>query len=229
MHHLKHLMHLGLGFAHTQPADAVAGEIQPRQKFGALGAQVGKDAPLDDAVQRLVRAGLGDFTALGPAVGSFQGFDVVLIVVGRGTFVKSHDDVRSQLLLDADHNFRGKTMIRAVNVGAKGDTVVVYLAQPFQAEDLEAAGVGQNGPGPLHKMVQPTEIGDQVGAGPQVEVVSVAQDERRSQRLQIGGRQRFDRRLRADRRKHRRGDVAVRGVDDSRAGGGVLVFDEKFE
>ncbi len=64
----------------------------------------------------------------------------------------------------------------AVEVRAEGDAVLVQLAQRGQRHDLEAAAVGQDRAGPVHEPVQAAEPLDPVGAGPQHQVVGVAED-----------------------------------------------------
>ena len=58
---------------------------------------------------------------------------------------------------------------------AEGDALVVARDDRVaEREDLEAAGVGQDRPVPGHEAVQAAELGDQVRAGPEVQVVGVA-------------------------------------------------------
>ena len=47
------------------------------------------------------------------------------------------------------------------------DPVVGDLADLGEAEDLEAAGVGEDRPVPAHEAVQAAQLGDQLVAGPQ--------------------------------------------------------------
>ena len=57
------------------------------------------------------------------------------------------------------------------------DAVVGDLAQPAQAEDLEAAGIGEDGARPGHEAVQPAHAADQLVAGPQIEMIGVGQQD----------------------------------------------------
>ena len=59
-----------------------------------------------------------------------------------------------------------------------------HLAQLAQAEDLKAAGVGQHGSRPTDEAVQPAHAPDGLVAGPQVEVIGVAQNDLRAQRFE---------------------------------------------
>jgi hypothetical protein len=80
-----------------------------------------------------------------------------------------------------------------------------------QREHLEAAGVGQDGPIPGHERVQAAELGDQLGAGPEVQVVAVSEHDRRAQLAQLVRVDALDRRLRADGHEGGSRHVAVRG------------------
>ena len=102
---------------------------------------------------------------------------------------------------------------RAVVDVAERDAVVVDARERVaQREDLEAARVGQDRPVPAHEPVQAAELGDQLVAGPEVQVVGVAeQDLRAERRAPRPASSDFTRRLRPDRHERRRLDLAVRG------------------
>ena len=85
-----------------------------------------------------------------------------------------------------------------------------------QAEHLEAARVGEDRARPAHEAVQPAERRDPLRARAQHQVIGVAEDDPRAQPLELGGRQRLDGGLRADRHEHRRLDHAVRGLRAAR-------------
>ena len=91
-----------------------------------------------------------------------------------------------------------------------------------QRKDLEAARIGQHGMRPVHELVQPAHIAHQLVAGAQVEVIGVAEHQRGAQLSQLRRRERLDGGLRADRRKDRREQVAVRGGEYAGAGAGIL-------
>ena len=56
----------------------------------------------------------------------------------------------------------------------KGHPLLAHGAERRQAEDLEAAGVGEDGAVPVHEAVQPPQGLDGGNPGPQVQVVGVA-------------------------------------------------------
>ena len=100
--------------------------------------------------------------------------------------------------------------------------VVVDLEQRVaEREDLEAARIGQDRAVPAGEGVQPAELGDHVVAGPEVQVVGVAEDDLRADRAQLVRVEALDRPLRADRHERGRPHFAVRGAKDPGAGGAV--------
>lgn len=148
-------------------------------------------------------------------------------VVRVGAFVKCHDDVGAEVLLNRNGLFGCEAMRRAVNVTLESHTIVVDLASLRQREDLKAARVGEHGIRPLHELVQATHVADEFVAGAQVEMISVAQDERGVDLLEMFGREGFDRCLRAHRREDWREKVAVwRGENP---GAGAVVFGRDLE
>ncbi len=111
----------------------------------------------------------------------------------------------------------------------KRNAFLVNFTHSFQAQNLKTAGVGQDWAIPFHKMVQAPKIGDQVCTGSQIKMIRVPQDQAGPQIVQISGGQGFDRGLRAHRRKNRRWNIAVGGVDDPGPGLAVFIFGEKFK
>ena len=69
---------------------------------------------------------------------------------------------------------------RAVEVRAELDAVLGHLAHRRQAEHLVAAAVGQDRVRPADERVQAAGARDQLVAGPQVQVVGVAEDDLRA-------------------------------------------------
>src|SRR5205814_2216050 len=97
----------------------------------------------------------------------------------------------------------------AVDVTLKLHAAVVDLSKSLQREDLKAARVGEEGPLPRHELVEPTELGDDIFAGTDVEVIGVREDDLGAYGFEIRGRQRPDRRLRTDGHEYGRLDRAV--------------------
>ena len=90
------------------------------------------------------------------------------------------------------------------------DAFFVDATKAFEREHLEAAGIGEQRPIPCHELVKAAELLDDVLAGTDVQVVGVREDDLRADGFEIGGRQRADGRLRADRHEDRRRNDAVR-------------------
>ena len=99
----------------------------------------------------------------------------------------------------------------------------VDLARLGEAEDLEAAAVGEDRPVPVHEAVQAAQLGDQLVAGPQGEVIGVAEDDAAPASRELLGRQPLDGGLGADGHEDRRLDDAVRRVQPAPPGGAVGV------
>src|SRR2546425_1253626 len=89
-------------------------------------------------------------------------------------------------------------MRRAVQMGLKLDSFLAQLAERVQAEDLKSSAVGQYGVLPGHEPMQPAQLIDRREARPQVQVIGVAQDDRRPSFFEHLLRQRLDCPLRAD-------------------------------
>ncbi len=197
--------------------------------MSGLHSQVGLNAALNDAEQSLIVARLHLDASFRPAMSSIHGELGVGVIVGIGTFVERHDDVSAEVLLNADGLLGREAMRRAVNVTLEGHAVVVDLAGLRKREDLKAARVGEHGTRPLHKLVQAAHVADEFVAGTQVEMIGVAQHQRGVDILEMFGRERLDRGLRADRREDRREQVTVRRGEDSRAGALVFGGDLEFK
>ena len=80
----------------------------------------------------------------------------------------------------------------------------VDLAQRRQRHDLEAAGIGEDRVRPVHEAVQAAERGDALGAGPQHQVIGVAEHDLGAGRAHVVVMHALDRGLRADRHEGRR-------------------------
>ena len=100
------------------------------------------------------------------------------VLVGGGilhALVKGHGDVTAQVGLDAHGLLGAHEDLAAVDVGGEGDALLLDLAQRGQGEHLEPAGVREDGAVPVHELVEPPHLPDDVVAGPQVQVVGVGE------------------------------------------------------
>jgi len=206
------------GLAHAEASDGVAVEVHLHQALRALTAQIGVHAALHDAeealrapskfvaphylvavgaevIERPPRPGHGEPQALlGPAA----------IRRVLGALVEGHRNIRAQGDLHLHGVLGSEKMAAAVQVRAEADALVGDLTQPAQAEDLKAAGVGEQGPRPTHEPVQPAHAADGFVAGPQVEMIGVGEDDLRAQRFQHVLRNGLDRARGAHRHEDRR-------------------------
>ena len=76
----------------------------------------------------------------------------------------------------------------------EADPVAVDLRGIAEAEDLETAGIGENGPIPAHELVQPTRTRHHTRARPEIQVIGVRQDNAGARLRELPRRQGFDRR-----------------------------------
>ena len=115
-------------------------------------------------------------------------------IVGR-TLVQGHQDVHAERELDLNRLFRRQDVAGAVQVGLEGDAFLADATQLGQAQDLEAAAVGQDRPIPPHESVQAAERLDGLVAGAEVEVVGVAEEDLARIRVEVPRVQRLHGRL----------------------------------
>ena len=158
--------------------------------------------------------------ALGPAQGQFH--RSARAFPGRwifGAFVERHDDVGAQPDLRGHRVFRTEEVRRPIEMGAKRDAVFGQPAQFAEAENLEAAGVGENRPVPRHKVVQAAQPANGLDPGTKVEMVSVAEENLDPEFFKKMLRNAFDRTHGTDGHEHRSFDLGMRGGEPAEAGG----------
>ena len=208
-------MHLSLGLTHRKSADGDAGRIERGNKPGGSRPQVRINPALNDAEQGLIGPRFRFDRTFRPAMSPIHGNPAVHVIVGIGTFIEGHDDIGAKVPLNGDGFLRREAMRRTINVTLEGDAVIVDLAGLREREDLKAAGIGEHGRRPLHELMQTAHITDEFIAGPQIEVVGIAQDERGLNVFEMLGREGFDRGLGTDRRKYRGRNITMRGMQNT--------------
>lgn len=139
-----------------------------------------------------------------------HGFVDVSVVVRIGTFVKRHDDVRAEILLNLNRFLGGEAMRRAVDVTLEGHAIFVDLAGLRERKDLKATRIRQHGAMPLHEVMQAAHITDQFIAGTQIQMIRIAQNQRGVDVFEVFRRESFDRCLCAHRCKDRCDEVTMR-------------------
>ena len=144
--------------------------------------------------------------------------------------VERHHDVATEGELDVHGRFRREQVRVAVQVRLEQDAFVGHLAEIAEAEDLEAAGIGQDGARPGHETVQAAQLADGLVARAEEQVIGVGQDDLGVELLdEIALGDALDRGLRAHRHEDRRLDVAVRRVEHAGARPGFRALGEDFE
>ena len=213
---IKRLVHFRLSLADSQPADGVTLEIHIGYEARGFLPQVGEDAALYDAKQSLIAVVRMVFaTEPQPAMRPFVCRLYLIPMVGIGTLIESHDDVRAQIPLDL-HGAAGRQSSRAaVQMAAEGDAVGVNPVDFAQAEYLESAGIGQERTVPAHEIMQAAQIAHEFVARAQVQVVGVGKDQLDIEVFEVARGHCLDGSRRAYRREYRCGDVSVRGMQDA--------------
>ena len=206
----------------------------------ALGAAL--DDPVD-GLRRRPLALVPAQAALQPAVGALhRAGDVVAGDVKRRALVEHERDVGAQRGLDRHRGLGADEPLAAVEVGAKAHPLLLdrqdrpvrlgAAARPparrrsraaaldlvgdaavAHREDLKAARVGDDRARPAHELVEPAELGDELGAGREQQVEGVAEHHLVAERGDVTGLERLHRApggQRDERRRgHRRGRAAA--------------------
>ena len=92
-----------------------------------------------------------------------------------------------------------------------------HLAQIAQAEYLESAGVGEDGPVPRHELLHAAELAHHLHARPQIQVIGVVQQDLDAKLFQHVLRHAFDCANGADRHENWRLHLAMRRKEASGA------------
>lgn len=147
-------MHVVRWFAHADPADRNAGEVECGDGAGAFATEVGEAASLNDAEQGLVGSGMGIHAAFKPGMGASTGiFHIVFRCwVGR-TLVKGHRHISAEGHLDVGGVLWCHVDGAPIPRVAKYHPSFINFVQIPEAENLESTGVGEHGPIPPHKSV----------------------------------------------------------------------------
>ena len=178
-----------------------------------MGAQLRIAAALHDAKDLLARRTRLLAAFLRPTNGPLDSEQLVLRRrIVRRALVENHRDVGAEVALDFHRLLRAEEELRAIEVRAELDAVLPDLANLREAEDLEAAAVGEYRERPVHEAVQAARRADDVHAGADAEMVGVAEDDLRAHLDQLARVQRLHAALRADGHKDGRiNDAMWRG------------------
>ena len=172
--------------AHRDAADRIAVETAGDDLRGAPRPELGVASALDDAEERPALARMGRATAPRPAPRPLDGREEAGAVGRQGrAIVEGHGDVAAQGPLDLHAALRRHGEEGAVEMRPEDDRVVRDRPPIGQAEHLEAAAVGQDRPLPAHEAVHPAQPADRLLAGPEPEVVGVAEDDLEPETLEL--------------------------------------------
>ena len=212
-------------FADGETADGVAGKIESDKVIGGFAAQMRVRAALNDAEHHLtlrvsVLAEIFE-RASGPCEGARGGGGgAVFGGGGFDAFIEYHDDVGAEGKLDFDGAFGREEMFGAVDVRAEGDAVVGDFAKIGEAEDLVAAGVGDDGMRPGHEFMEAAQFANQSGAGAKIQMVGVGEDDLRAEGFEGFLREAFNRAERTNGHERGRVDDAVWSFEAAEARAG---------
>ena len=121
------------------------------------------------------------------------------------------------LRLDLGDRLRREARLVSVVDRAERDAVVVDLRDRVaEGEDLIAPRVGEDRPVPAHEAVQAAELGDQVGSGPEGQVVRVAEHDLRAEVAHLVRVEHLHGRLGPDGHEGGRPQLAVRRLQHAR-------------
>ena len=159
-----------------EAADGVAGKVDFEKLLCALAAEVGERGALHDAELPLGQAGAG----CGGAVLRCLSQEIFASAAGplrcalhcrfgdvaRGgrldALVEHHGDVGTERELNLGSFLWSEQMLRAIEMRAEAHAFVGDFAKLGKAEDLKAAGIGEDRAGPGHEFVQAAEFADQL-------------------------------------------------------------------
>ncbi len=111
---------------------------------------------------------------------------------------------------------------------AKRHSFLSHFAKLVQAENLEAARIGENCPRPGHESMQASEIPDSLDSRPQIKVISIAEENLDAEFFENVLRHSFHSSSRAYRHKHGSLDLTVRRKQAAAPGRTDLCPDMKF-
>ena len=91
--------------------------------------------------------------------------------------VQHHHDVAAERELDVDGRFGREHVRVAIQMRTEQHAFFGDLAQAVQTENLEAAGIGENGPRPVHELVQSAEFADGFVARAQEQMIGIGEND----------------------------------------------------
>ncbi len=229
--------HLFFRLADRDSADGIAVEIEVDELAGGKLTEVRIDGALHNAEMKLAtvsRGGLVGFdpvlAALSPAGCESGGVFRVFALAGiGGAFVKKHRDVGSESGLNFHAFLWAEHHAGAIEVALELDTFLADFADFREGPDLEAAGICEHGAIPGGEGVESAKLLDDLGAGPEPEVVGVPEDDLSIHHDEIVWVEGFDGSLRANGHEDGGLDHAVRSGEAASPGLGARISMKEFE
>ncbi len=130
-----------------------------------------------------------------------------------GALVEGHDDVGTETDLGGQRGFRREEVQRAIDVRAELHAILGEFAQIAEAEDLEAAGVGEDGLMPCHELLHSAKLADGFDARAEIEMVGVVEQNLNVEFFEHVLRYAFDRGDGTDRHEDGSPDLSVRSEE----------------
>src|SRR5580658_732756 len=113
-------------------------------------------------------------------------------------------------------------MFGAIQMRTKRHALLRHLAQFAEAENLEAARIGENRARPRHEFVQPAHLADQFMSRTEIKMVGIRKQDLYEKVFQVLLRQALHRRRRAHRHERRCINPSVRSSQPSQARAGRI-------
>src|SRR5450755_814932 len=133
-------------------------------------------------------------------------------------FIECHNDVCAESDLNLHRLFRTEKVGRSIEVRPEGDAFFANFAKIVEAENLEAAGVGEDGAIPRHEAMQTAHLANGLDSGTQIKMVGIGQENLDAEFFQYILRNTFDGCQRSNRHEDRRFDLSVRSDEFASAG-----------
>src|SRR6266403_4315784 len=217
-------------FADGEAADRIARKIEFEKLARAFAAQVRKSCALDNSKLPLRQAAVAlraflkiVASAPSPRSGSCDGGFGVVTKCGRfDAFIEDHGDIRTERKLNLGCLFRGEEMLGTVEMRTEARAFVGHYSKRGETEDLVAAGIGKDGAGPGHELVQAAELAHKFVAGTQIKMIGIREDDFRAEVFERFLGERFDGGLGANGHEDRSFDGAVRGRQAATTGTGRI-------
>src|SRR3989344_3500833 len=118
------------------------------------------------------------FPFLCPFERAIDGFANFIFGGGRwGAFVKAHDDVAPEFMLNVHSLSRSDKKGRTIDVGSKVDTMFLYGELMTEGEDLKSSGVREDGLWPINELMQASCLLDRLFSRLKVEMIGITEED----------------------------------------------------